>query len=116
MPLIYSSTKTKTATSATGYIYIINGSPNQSITLDYRLDAFGDDLTAHATITSSFFTDTISSNGILQIKTGSQVITLDLNGTHTLTWEIANNGTNAQCEIELTSAQTIGGAFIINAG
>lgn len=114
MPLIYSSTTTQTATSATGNIYIINGSPNQSITLNYILRAFGDDLTADATITSSFFTDTIFSNGILQTKTGSQVITLDLNGTHTLTWEFANDGTNAYGQIELTSAQASGGAFISN--
>lgn len=114
MPLIYSSTTTRTATSATGNIYIVNGSPSQSITLNYILTATGGNLTASATITSSFFTNTQFSNGPTLSKTASNVVTLSATGTHTLTWEIANDGTTSGAQIELTSAQASGGAFISN--
>ena len=114
MPLIYSSTTTQTATSASGVIYIINGSPNQSITIDFILDAFvlGGTETEVSLLSPQVAVTAVSTIGLVS-NVGTQIITLNEQGSHEINWS-GNNAVDGYFSIHVTSAQASGGAFISN--
>lgn len=115
MPLIYSSTGSKTSTSASGVIYIINGSPNQSITIDFILDAFG---VGGQESLSSINSLQISENAVSTIglvsTVGTQIITLNTQGSHEINWTGYNAIDGGYFSISLSSTQASGGAYIYN--
>lgn len=114
IPLIYSSTGNQNQTNASGIIHIINGSPNQSITLNITLNAFvlGGTETEVSLLSPQVAVTAFSTMGLVT-NSETQIITLNAQGNHQINWS-GNNAVDGYFSIHVTSAQAIGGANIYN--